>query len=143
MTSPPGSHILQRMNGCDLDEESGEVVGYNQYGYDGEDFIALNLETLMWTAPSSLAFTTKLIWDNDIARLQYNKHYYIKKCPDWLKKYVNYGRSVLQRKGEVALQSETPGSRHVMPPVTSAARMPGGCSQAQDDLLGPEADSLG
>ncbi|XP_051925999.1 major histocompatibility complex class I-related gene protein-like isoform X1 [Hippocampus zosterae] len=107
-----GSHILQRMNGCDLDEESGEVVGYNQYGYDGEDFIALNLQTLTWTAPSSQAFTTKLIWDGDINRLQYNKRYYIKKCPDWLKMYVNYGRSVLQRKElpSMALLQKTPTS---------------------------------
>ncbi|XP_077404668.1 major histocompatibility complex class I-related protein 1-like [Vanacampus margaritifer] len=107
-----GSHVLQRMNGCEIDDESGEVVGYNQYGYDGEDFIVLNLQTLTWTAPSQQAFTTKLIWDAEKDRLEYNKYYYIHKCPQWLKKYVQYGSSVLQRKElpSMALLQKSPTS---------------------------------
>ncbi|XP_061616695.1 major histocompatibility complex class I-related gene protein-like isoform X2 [Phyllopteryx taeniolatus] len=107
-----GSHVLQRMNGCEIDDDSGEVTGYNQYGYDGEDFIVLNLQTLTWTAPSPQAFTTKLIWDAETERLEYNKYYYIHKCPQWLKKYMHYGKSVLQRKElpSMALLQKTPSS---------------------------------
>ncbi|XP_074470300.1 major histocompatibility complex class I-related gene protein-like isoform X1 [Sebastes fasciatus] len=105
-------HILQRMSSCEWDDETGEVVGYNQYGYDGEDFLALDLQTLTWTAPKQQAFITKLRWDNDKARLERNKNYYIHIYPEWLRKYLHYGRSFLQRteRPSVSLLQKTPSS---------------------------------
>uniref|UniRef100_A0A3Q1K3R3 Ig-like domain-containing protein n=2 Tax=Anabas testudineus TaxID=64144 RepID=A0A3Q1K3R3_ANATE len=107
-----GVHILQRMNGCEWDDETGHITGFNQYGYDGEDFIALDLKTLTWTAPTPQALFTKLKWDGEKARLEHNKNYYIHKCPDWLKKYVHYGKSYLQRTvlPSVSLLQKTPSS---------------------------------
>ncbi|XP_068578679.1 major histocompatibility complex class I-related gene protein-like [Cebidichthys violaceus] len=92
-----GAHILQSMDGCEWDDETGEVIGFHQYGYDGEDFIAMDMQTLTWTAPKQQAFITKLRWDADKARSEYNKNVHIHTCPDWLKKYLHYGRSFLQR----------------------------------------------
>ncbi|XP_075968833.1 major histocompatibility complex class I-related protein 1-like [Anarhichas minor] len=107
-----GAHILQKMSGCEWDDETGEVIGFSQYGYDGEDFIVLDLQTLTWTATRQQAFTTKLRWDADKAKLEYDKNYYIHECPDRLKMYLQFGRSSLQRTDlpSVSLLQKTPSS---------------------------------
>nr|XP_020483357.2 major histocompatibility complex class I-related gene protein-like [Labrus bergylta] len=92
-----GVHIVQVMAGCEWDDETGDVNGYNQFGYDGEDFIVLDMKTMTWIAPQQQAVFIKQEWDKDKAELEYLKNYFNKECVDWLKKYVNYGRSFLMR----------------------------------------------
>uniref|UniRef100_A0A3P9IN69 Ig-like domain-containing protein n=1 Tax=Oryzias latipes TaxID=8090 RepID=A0A3P9IN69_ORYLA len=92
-----GVHVYQRMYGCEWDETE-EVKGYDQYGYDGEDFIALDLKSESWTAAKQQAEITKNNWNNDKAFTVGQKHYLTHICPEWLKKYVNYGRKSLMRK---------------------------------------------
>ncbi|KAM4539279.1 major histocompatibility complex class I-related gene protein-like [Odontesthes bonariensis] len=93
-----GVHIFQRMYGCEWDDETDQVRrGYDQFGYDGEDFILLDLQTETWIAPTPQAVITKHKWDRDRAVMAQEKNYLNQICPDWLKKYVNYGRSSLMR----------------------------------------------
>uniref|UniRef100_A0A3Q3EQX6 Ig-like domain-containing protein n=1 Tax=Labrus bergylta TaxID=56723 RepID=A0A3Q3EQX6_9LABR len=108
-----GVHIFQNMYGCEWDDETGDVNGFYQYGYDGEDFIVLDLKTMTWVAPQQQAVVTKQKWDNDKADLAERKQYLTQICPDWLKKYVNYGRSSLMRTDlpTVSLLQKTPSSR--------------------------------
>ncbi|XP_074469535.1 class I histocompatibility antigen, F10 alpha chain-like isoform X2 [Sebastes fasciatus] len=105
-------HILQWMVGCEWDDETEEVKGYNQYGYDGEDFISFDLETETCVAAKQQAVITKHKWDNDKAFIVRRKHYLTQECPEYLKKYVNYGRSVLLRTElpSVSLLQKTPSS---------------------------------
>ncbi|XP_041664219.1 major histocompatibility complex class I-related gene protein-like [Cheilinus undulatus] len=106
-----GVHILQKMSGCEWDEETGETVGYNQYGYDGEDFLALDMETLTWVAPNPKSFMTKLRWDTEKANLKMNKDFHMHICPKWLKKYLQYGISSLQKVlPSVSLLQKSPSS---------------------------------
>ncbi|XP_042292309.1 major histocompatibility complex class I-related gene protein-like [Thunnus maccoyii] len=107
-----GVHTLQRMYGCEWDDETGEVNGFDQYGYDGEDFILFDLKTQTWIAPKLQAVITKHKWDNDRAAIAKHHHYLTQICPDWLKKYVNYGRSSLLRTDlpSVSLLQKTPSS---------------------------------
>ncbi|XP_073319275.1 major histocompatibility complex class I-related gene protein-like [Pagrus major] len=107
-----GVHILQRMIGCEWDDETGEVIGYNHYGYDGEDFISVDLKTETWIAPKPQAFITKLKWDADKARMKLNQYSLTVIYPEWLKKYLAYGRSFLLRTElpSVSLLQKTPSS---------------------------------
>ncbi|XP_032435769.1 major histocompatibility complex class I-related gene protein-like isoform X1 [Xiphophorus hellerii] len=107
-----GPYILQRMDGCEWDDETGDFTGFNQYGFNGEDFLALDLKTLTWIAPNPQAVLTKLIWDAEKARLEHNKNYYSYECPDWLKNYIRHGKSFLQRteSPSVSLLQKTPSS---------------------------------
>ncbi|KAM4633666.1 major histocompatibility complex class I-related gene protein-like isoform 1-T2 [Polymixia lowei] len=113
-----GVHLVQYMYGCEWDDETGDTDGYDQHGYDGEDFISLDLKTLTWIAPTPQAFITKQKWDTTGAELAYWKNYLNTECVDWLKKYVDYGKSVLQRtvRPSVSLLQKSPSS-----PVTCHA----------------------
>ncbi|XP_029975909.1 class I histocompatibility antigen, F10 alpha chain-like isoform X9 [Salarias fasciatus] len=108
-----GVHVYQWMYGCEWDDETDEVVnGYWQDGFDGEDFLVLDLKTETWIAPVQQAVPTKQQWENDKAMLARYKHYYTTECVDWLKKYVKFGRSSLMRKDlpSVSLLQKTPSS---------------------------------
>nr|APD68781.1 MHC class I alpha antigen [Trachinotus ovatus]APD68837.1 MHC class I alpha antigen [Trachinotus ovatus] len=107
-----GVHLYQKMYGCEWDDETGEVKGYTQYGYDGEDFVAFDLKTQTWIAPTPEAVITKNKWDNNKAWIAQNKQYLTEICPEWVKKYVNYGRSSLMRKElpSVSLLQKSPSS---------------------------------
>nr|UXV25342.1 major histocompatibility complex class I-related protein [Mugil incilis] len=107
-----GVHVLQRMYGCEWDDETDEVKAYRQDSYDGEDFIAFDLETESWIAAKPEALLTKQKWENNTTFTTQTKKYLTQTCPDWLKKYVNYGRSSLMRNDvpSVSLLQKTPSS---------------------------------
>ncbi|XP_056438632.1 major histocompatibility complex class I-related gene protein isoform X2 [Gadus chalcogrammus] len=107
-----GAHMFQFMYGCELDDDDDSTDGYRQYGYDGEDFISFDLKTLTWVAPVRQAVPTKQKWDQNKAQLQYIKNYQTKECVDWLKKYLVYGKSTLQRteRPRVSLLQRSPSS---------------------------------
>uniref|UniRef100_A0A3B4TXN4 MHC class I-like antigen recognition-like domain-containing protein n=1 Tax=Seriola dumerili TaxID=41447 RepID=A0A3B4TXN4_SERDU len=99
--SVSGVHVLQQMYGCEWDDETGEVNGYDQHGYDGEDFLIWDLKTKTWIAPTPQAVITKHKWDNDKAWIAQTEQYLNQICPEWLKKYLDYGRILMLRTGRI------------------------------------------
>ncbi|XP_060763907.1 BOLA class I histocompatibility antigen, alpha chain BL3-7-like isoform X2 [Neoarius graeffei] len=91
-----GVHTLQRMYSCELDDDS-TPRGYDLYGYDGEDFMSLDLKTGTWTAANPQARKLLKKWDHK-DEAKYWKSYLENECIDWLKKFVSYGRETLERK---------------------------------------------
>ncbi|XP_028819615.1 major histocompatibility complex class I-related gene protein-like, partial [Denticeps clupeoides] len=103
-------HPFQWMYGCELDGETGATDGYSQFGYDGADFLYLELRSTSYVAPVQQALITKQEWD--VAEAERRKHYLTKECIYWLKKYVYYGKSILDRKvpPQVSLLQRDPSS---------------------------------
>ncbi|XP_070703066.1 major histocompatibility complex class I-related gene protein-like [Pempheris klunzingeri] len=113
-----GVHIVQKMYGCQWDDQTGKISGFMQDGYDGEDFIVFDLKTETWIAPTPEAVITKHKWDNNRAWITQTKLYLTQICPDWVKKHVDYGSSSLLRtdRPKVSLLQKSPSS-----PVTCHA----------------------
>ncbi|XP_036000720.1 H-2 class I histocompatibility antigen, Q9 alpha chain-like [Fundulus heteroclitus] len=92
-----GVRIFKQMYGCEWDDETKEVTGYFQYGYDGEDLLMMDMKENTWIAAKQQAEMTKTRWNNYRHMLASDNNYFNQICPAWLKKYVDYGRSSLMR----------------------------------------------
>ncbi|CAJ1083055.1 major histocompatibility complex class I-related gene protein-like [Xyrichtys novacula] len=113
-----GVHVLQRISGCEWDDETGETDGFMRFGYDGEDFLTFDVKSLTWIALTPKAVSTKFSWDTDKSRIKHYENYLTQVCPEWLKKYVEIGKNSLRRKDlpSVSLLQKSPSS-----PVTCHA----------------------
>ncbi|XP_028821938.1 H-2 class I histocompatibility antigen, Q9 alpha chain-like isoform X2 [Denticeps clupeoides] len=105
-----GIHTFQWMYGCEWDDETGATDGYEQYGYDGADFISLDLKSTSYVAPVPQAVITKQKKDGVAA--EFMKNYLTQICIYWMEKYVQYGKSSLERKvpPQVSLLQTDPSS---------------------------------
>uniref|UniRef100_A0A8P4K5U0 Ig-like domain-containing protein n=1 Tax=Dicentrarchus labrax TaxID=13489 RepID=A0A8P4K5U0_DICLA len=107
-----GIHTFQRIYGCDWKDKTPEVIGCDEFKYDGEDFIRLDPKTLEWNNSTPQAFITKQEWDSDKATINNIKFNLTRHCPQLLNKYLDYGKSSLLRTElpSVSLLQKTPRS---------------------------------
>nr|ARR31539.1 MHC class I antigen [Chlorocebus pygerythrus] len=91
-----GSHTLQKMYGCDLGPDGRLLRGYEQFAYDGKDYIALNEDLRSWTAADMAARNTQRKWE--AARAAEKLRAYLERtCVEWLRRYLENGKETLQR----------------------------------------------
>ncbi|KAI4886120.1 hypothetical protein NFI96_022457 [Prochilodus magdalenae] len=90
-----GVHILQVMYGCELHDD-GTKTGHMQFGYDGEDFLSLDVNTYTWTAVHPKAVLTKQKMEAANVH-QSQKQYLETECIHLLQTFVGHGRSILER----------------------------------------------
>ncbi|XP_075887518.1 patr class I histocompatibility antigen, A-5 alpha chain-like isoform X1 [Nelusetta ayraudi] len=112
MNQTEGVHTFQRMHGCEWDDETEDVAGYNQYGYDGEDLISFDLQTSTWVAAKPQTLITKHKWDRDLFLTKDLKDFYLYICPERLKMYFGYWKRFKKNTAgaSVSLLQRTPSS---------------------------------
>ncbi|XP_016533032.1 major histocompatibility complex class I-related gene protein-like [Poecilia formosa] len=96
LKQPEGVYIVQWIDFCSWDTETGELTG-SIMNYNGEDFLALDIERDSWIPLKQQAIPIKLAWDNDKDRIHHNRIFISQMCPDWLKRSLDYGRNFLMR----------------------------------------------
>uniref|UniRef100_A0A8C1IJQ3 Ig-like domain-containing protein n=1 Tax=Cyprinus carpio TaxID=7962 RepID=A0A8C1IJQ3_CYPCA len=84
-------HVLQRVIDCErekLSDGSVNLRAFDEYGFDGEDFMAFDSETLQWIDKHPKAKETKIKWDQQTERIQFLKQY-LKNCMNWISTFNN------------------------------------------------------
>uniref|UniRef100_A0A0D9R6W4 Ig-like domain-containing protein n=1 Tax=Chlorocebus sabaeus TaxID=60711 RepID=A0A0D9R6W4_CHLSB len=94
--SEAGSHTVQKMYGCDLGPDGRLLRGYEQFAYDGRDYIALNEDLRSWTAADTAAQNTQRKWEAAGVAEQH-RTYLEGECLEWLRRYLENGKETLQR----------------------------------------------
>uniref|UniRef100_H3A5K4 Ig-like domain-containing protein n=2 Tax=Latimeria chalumnae TaxID=7897 RepID=H3A5K4_LATCH len=92
-----GVHTYQRRYGCELRDDA-TTGGFDQFGYDGEDFISFDKEKLIWVAAVDQAIPSQDNWNANTAFIQGTKTYLEEECIEFLKKLIRYGNKTLERK---------------------------------------------
>ncbi|XP_067268057.1 class I histocompatibility antigen, F10 alpha chain-like [Chanodichthys erythropterus] len=112
-----GVHTYQEMYGCEWDDETEEINGFDEDGFDGGDFTTLDYKEKRYISPVPQGLATAEKWNRD-GSLQQRKNYLGTICVEWLKKYLEYGKSSLQKKvsPQVSVLQKDPSS-----PVTCHA----------------------
>nr|AGU42111.1 MHC class I antigen B [Macaca thibetana] len=94
--SEAGSHTYQWMAGCDVGPDGRLLRGYDQYAYDGKDYVALNEDLRSWTAADVAAQNTQRKWE--AAGVAEQMRAYLEgTCVEWLRRYLENGKETLQR----------------------------------------------
>ncbi|XP_054833559.1 major histocompatibility complex class I-related gene protein-like [Eublepharis macularius] len=91
-----GIHIWQWTHGCRLSQDGGRG-GHTQFGYDGRDFLSLDLKRLNWIGADATAQMAKRKWDADVPWSQDRRHFVEVVCVGWLQKFLDYAKETLRK----------------------------------------------
>ncbi|XP_054461567.1 major histocompatibility complex class I-related gene protein-like isoform X2 [Anoplopoma fimbria] len=92
-----GIHVIQVLNGCEWDDETGDVFGFGLISYNGDDILILDMKAQRWIATKPQLLRSQHKWNNDKSWLEFMEHRLTKECPVRLKNSLEYGRSTLNR----------------------------------------------
>ncbi|KAK9978712.1 hypothetical protein ABG768_020451 [Culter alburnus] len=96
-TESAGEHTYQITYGCEWNDKTGKTNAFRQYGYDGEDFLFLDLKRDEWISPIKKGFRTQERCNNETIRLVHWKYYLEIDCIETLKKLLTLGKSSLEK----------------------------------------------
>ncbi|XP_036602004.1 BOLA class I histocompatibility antigen, alpha chain BL3-7-like [Trichosurus vulpecula] len=102
--SEGGVHTYQRLSGCEVFSNGSFSRGFVQYGYDGQDDLALDTESARWIAVSAGASNCKHQWEAEQSDAKYWKGYLEEDCVYQLKRYLENGKETLLRTDPPSVQ---------------------------------------
>uniref|UniRef100_A0A3B4G584 Major histocompatibility complex class I-related gene protein-like n=1 Tax=Pundamilia nyererei TaxID=303518 RepID=A0A3B4G584_9CICH len=107
-----GVHILQCMIGSEVNENSGEVKGFLQLGYNGEGYLEFDLKTMSWIPLKPEFNIVKQTMDGDRNLIKYLGNLFGTILLERLKMFLDYGSSSLNKTvlPPVSLLQKTPSS---------------------------------
>nr|XP_027781417.1 H-2 class I histocompatibility antigen, alpha chain-like [Marmota flaviventris]XP_027781418.1 H-2 class I histocompatibility antigen, alpha chain-like [Marmota flaviventris] len=82
-----GTHSAQRMFGCEI-QEDGRSRSFWQFGFNGQDHLSLDLETLSWVSAEPVAVRTKRWWEMERCYAEFDKAYLESLCLISLHRYL-------------------------------------------------------
>ncbi|XP_072331363.1 class I histocompatibility antigen, F10 alpha chain-like [Scyliorhinus torazame] len=90
-----GIHVYQMMTGCDL-RDDGSTTGFNQRGWDGQDFLNYDKSNNVWVTPVPWGESIKNRRNRNTVGNQAWRDYLEVECIEWLRKYLEYGQRELR-----------------------------------------------
>nr|XP_056722970.1 class I histocompatibility antigen, F10 alpha chain-like [Euleptes europaea] len=90
-----GIHTLQALSGCELSEDNHTTRGFAKYGYNGRDFLSLDMDTLTWTVMDAKAKPIKKKWEAEQNQGKFWEHFLTDTCVEWLHTHLHYGKETL------------------------------------------------
>ena len=113
------------MFGCNIQEDSLSS-NFWHFGFDGQDHLSLDSETLSWVSAEPVAMQTKRLWDSERCYAEYDKAYLESLCLTSLHRYLELGSQILTRRGKaqrVVMQRVAP--RSYSPQLSHLTEKPG------------------
>ncbi|XP_040597180.1 H-2 class I histocompatibility antigen, alpha chain-like [Mesocricetus auratus] len=92
--SEGGSRTFQWMYGCHVESDGRLVRGYQQFAYNGEDYISLNDDLRTWTAADRAAQITLVKWEQT-NEAKKRRAYLQGTCVESLRRYLEHGKEQL------------------------------------------------
>ncbi|XP_074044538.1 uncharacterized protein LOC141488404 [Macrotis lagotis] len=102
--SEGGVRTYQRLSGCEVFSNGSFSRGFVQYAYNGQDYLALDPQTLRWTAGNAGALSNKRKWEADQSIAEYWKVYMEEECVYWLLRHLQNGKETLLRTDPPSVQ---------------------------------------
>ncbi|XP_049989201.1 H-2 class I histocompatibility antigen, Q10 alpha chain-like isoform X3 [Alexandromys fortis] len=94
--SEGSSHTIQWLYGCEVGSDGRFLRGYEQFAYDGRDYLTLNDDLKTWTAADTAAQITRGKWEQNGAA-ERQKAYLEGACVQYLRRYLENGKDALLR----------------------------------------------
>lgn len=93
--------MFQVLHGCEYDDETPTVLGFNHHSYDADTTMVLDMKRRQWIWLQPQLEPTGRKWNLNEGWLAFMEERLLNECPNRLNKTLESGKSILQRTREL------------------------------------------